>query len=497
MVSRPLRYQGGHLLPDTGRSAQSLWPRFVSKYLKQNTVSETNICPGSICCGFGCCPDSSFKCNADFSCIGPDGVVINPAPDPDPNPSPTTQPVLSTGIGEPPPDSQETGSGTLSQPVPTSDVVVIGTQTVTIPVMTSPTTFITLDHTFTLAPPSNSPPEQDSPSWTTVETGNATLFQFSGTTTVMSLGSTSLHVPAGASRSESGSSNPGPDPDSTTSALVIDESQTLTLSSAAQETAATTEEPSESPTITLSGGQQQPPTTFPSQETTALAPVAIIDETRTLTLPSPAQETTVTTEGQTFTLLPGGPPTITISEGHQQSPVSSATSLNATTPTSTVAVVGSETFTYLPVSEERTVTSEDYTATLTPAVDTATTAENPPNQEPTQESTQEPTQEPVPMEEPDGTNDPLPSHTQWPAGAVLEPVETEVENPQPSDDDDDDEDNDSDDNDDDDDDDDVSGDNTSAILPCKLWFFSVSGVSTFVLRREESFAKPLDMYQIR
>ncbi|KAK2799489.1 hypothetical protein FQN50_008461 [Emmonsiellopsis sp. PD_5] len=406
---------------------------------------QHNLCgPGTICCGFGCCPDSSYTCNADFSCTGPGGVTLPPPGSPDPT---------TTGGGG--------GGGGNPTPNPTGTVVIIGTQTVTLPAVTATTTVTTLDHTFTLTPPTNTDPAQPPPTVVIIGTETATLPPITQPTTIVTIGTTLTLSPP----------TTPPPTGPATPIVVIDGTKTVTFPPVSTPTTVTTDGqtftlvPNGPPTVTVGKPGQGPVT-----------PIVVIDGTKTLTFPPVSTPTTVTTDGETFTLVPNGPPTITVGKPGQ-GPV-----------TPIVVIDGTKTLTFPPVSTPTTVTTDGETFTLVPngpptitvgepaPPTTATpvvvvigteTLTFPPVTQPTTVTTKDQTFTLVPQGPPTITVGPLPppqttgtatqtggTLTQWPPEAIITPVEQKVEEPEPEDDDDD-------------------GDDDSALVPCDMWFFFI------------------------
>ncbi|KAK2766892.1 hypothetical protein FQN54_006206 [Arachnomyces sp. PD_36] len=465
-------------------------------------------------------PAQSVWLSPDFSCTGPDGVVIPPVPDPDnpAQPVPTMETKSST-------TTEETGDGTVSNPDPTGSDPLFSTSTRDIP--TSPTTSVTGGQTVSLPPPLNTAPEQAPPTSVPEETQIETLSHPSQTTTTVK--SSSNVPPSSPEATSPGSGHP------LTPVVIIDKTKTLTLPEVTQKTTVTTEGqvitllPDGPSTITVASGKP-PPTatldatstssvvaisgtesfTFPpvtrettvtteghtitllpdgpatttihsgqqsfsgtkTGETASETSVVVVAGTQNFTFAPVTQGTTVTTDGQTITLLPGGAPTVTVNPGQQPQPP--APTPDTTTGAPVVAIIGTKSFTYPSVSRASTVTTEGYTFTLMPEGKPTVTVAPPPAQYPSPTGTPDETgedendgdqtgadetaietgaSETTAAETNDGdSDDVLPTYTEWPPEAVITPVETKVEKPEPS-------------NDDDDDD--------SAIVPCKLWFFSI------------------------
>ncbi|KAK2763346.1 hypothetical protein FQN54_009982 [Arachnomyces sp. PD_36] len=444
---------------------------------------QHNLCgPGTICCGFGCCPDSSYTCNADFSCTGPDGVVIPPA---QPNhPVPT----ITTGDGS-------GGSDASPASTSTGTVVIIDTQTVTLPAVTTLTTVTTLDHTITLTPSANTDPTEPHPTVVIVGTNTATLPHITKPTTVVTIGTTLTLLPPSLSTAPlpTDTSGPGESPESPI--VVIDGTRTLSLSPVTTPTTVTTDGqaitlvPNGPPTITV-GKPPAVTTNTGDPEQSPPGPVVVIDGTKTTTFPHVTTSTKVTNDGQTFTLVPNGPPTITVGNppiatstgdpGDPTSPVviidgtKTATFSPVTAPTtvttdgqiftlvpngapvitvgkpplpttqtgnpSVVVIIGTQSITFPPVAQQTTVTTEGQTITLVPQGPSTITANLPPPTQTTGTTAQ--------------TEGSLPTFTEWPPEASITPVSQEVEAPEPEDDNDD-------------------GDPDGAVVSCKLWFFSI------------------------
>ncbi|PGH19191.1 hypothetical protein AJ80_04162 [Polytolypa hystricis UAMH7299] len=455
----------------------------------QTPDGQHNLCgPGTICCGFGCCPNNSYTCNVDYSCTGPDDVSIPPAPNPNPSTTEPSQPGSTTAVHTPPPPPATTltGSGgqtvvyssgvlivgtstmtlppattptvietvgvTLTvtppsapEPSPPPDfVIIIGTNTATLPAVTSPSTLVTLGHTFTLTPPANTNPGQAPSTIVIVGTQTATIPLFSETTTLVTLSKTFTLEPPPPPPTTS--ENPGSPVESPV--VIIDETKSVTLPPVTQETTLTTGGqtitlyPGGPPTITLGNPPPPPPTTTSENPgSPPESPVVIIDETKSVTLPPVTQETTLTTEGQTITLHPGGPPTITLGNPPPPPPT---TTPKGTATKPVVVIIGTGSLTFPQVNRETTVTTEGQTFTLFPGGPPTVTV-GPPKEPPT--TTAETTSD-------SGGGGPVLTFTEWPPEAVITPVDKEVKKPEPED-------------------DDGDGDDDSAVIPCKLWFFSI------------------------
>ncbi|KAI0179367.1 hypothetical protein GGR52DRAFT_303474 [Hypoxylon sp. FL1284] len=235
--------------------------------------------------------------------------------------------------------------------ISSSGVVVIGSDTVTLPTVSSRTTFTTDGQTFTLTPPSGTT--------TSPSTGNgATTFTGSGGQTIISssgvviIGSDTVTLPSVTA----------------TSTLVTD-GQTFTLT------------PSNEGTTT---GQQPITTTAPDGQTIISSSGVVIIGTDTVTLPTVTSPSTFVTDGETFTLLPpsssssssssslssdSGPITTTASDG--QTIISSSGVVIIGTDTVTLPTVTSpstfvtdgETFTLLPPNQGTTTTSSSSSST--------------------------------------------------------------------------------------------------------------------------------------
>lgn len=186
-------------------------------------------------------------------------------------------------------------------------------------------------------------------------------------------------------------------------------------------------------TLGTSFALQSPPQPIPESSQTgpnSQSPVVVLDGESSFNLPPLMQMTTLTTADRTLTISPGGPPTITL-EKPPAGPSSSASQAPQ------VIIIGGSSITIDSVTVETTLTTNGQTVTLAP------------NMPPTL------TVSPAPTTPPTTTTDedigPLVTFSTWPAGAVITPMEIEVDEIKKSDD-----------------------DKESSVIPCKLWFFSVS-----------------------
>ncbi|PGH04870.1 hypothetical protein AJ79_06955 [Helicocarpus griseus UAMH5409] len=380
-----------------------------------------------------CGPDYSYKCNADFSCTGPDGV--------------TTQPIWKSTNTAKPDQPGSTTETHHSDPTPTSTgtVVIIGEETATLPVVTAPVTVTLLGHTFVLTPPANTDSADHPPTLVIVGTTTATLPPVTKPTTIATIGTTLTLDPQ---PEQTLTDDLGQVP--ITPVVVIDGTKTATLSPVSEPTTVTTDGqtitilPEGPATITVGKPATATTSTTPAATDNPrqdpITPVLIIDGTEATTFPPVTEPTTLTTDEQTITLLPDGPATITVGKTSE-----TATVTGKDKPV--IVVIGATTITFPPVTQETTVTTESQTFTLMPQWPLTTTVY--PSDQDLPKTTETATK----------TNDGgevglLPTFTQWPPVAVIAPVEQEIEEPEPEDDDDD-------------------GDSDSAMIPCKLWFFFI------------------------
>ncbi|KAF3807936.1 hypothetical protein GCG54_00007672 [Colletotrichum gloeosporioides] len=369
--------------------------------------SKHNLCgPGTICCGFGCCPDSTFTCNADFSCTGPDGQIIPPVPNPDESGDPYQTSITvgtlsqdapsTTNVNSPthssaqPSDAAnstlvssetqpstmrtihsssptewtmpsatvssetlyatqtENGSGTLPSPGTTYEsptettvfppnsltslqtpdvtskagpVVVIGTETLTLPEVISSTTLTTMDQTFTIAPPVEGDFTQY-PTIVVIGSETVTLPPVSEATTMVTLDSTFTLLPPTSPSLTSVSRSP----DGTTAPTSPNVSNTTHAPTAPQSTASM---PPETTGTAINPSYPIQPSLSPTNpRSNSTGSVIAIIGTETLHLPTVSLHSTITTKGRTITLVSGGPPTITIVEPSEE-PSSTGTSSTA------------------------------------------------------------------------------------------------------------------------------------------------------------------------
>ncbi|KAH0435727.1 hypothetical protein CcaCcLH18_04681 [Colletotrichum camelliae] len=211
-------------------------------------------------------------------------------------------------------------------------VVVIETETLTLPEVISSTTFTTMDHTFTIAPPVEGHSTQY-PTLVVIGSETATLPSVSEATTMVTLDSTFVLLPP-----TSTSPNPGsPSPDGTSAPTSPTTSHTTHAPTGPQ---ATGSMPSDTTGSAINPSLS--PTNPGSNSTGSL--VAIIG-TETLHLPRVSLDSTLTTKGRTITLVSGGPPTITIAEPSGQP---SSTGMPTRTSTGTSSTGGLVTFTTWP-----------------------------------------------------------------------------------------------------------------------------------------------------
>ncbi|KIN03374.1 hypothetical protein OIDMADRAFT_26083 [Oidiodendron maius Zn] len=241
------------------------------------------------------------------------------------------------------PENSSTVPGELITTLPngqietsSSGVVIIGSSTFTLPSVTSPTTLTTDGETFTLSPTS-------------------------GTTTPGELITT---LPDGQTLTSS-------------SGVIIVGSNTFTLPSVTSPTTFTTD----GETFTLSPTSSTLSTTTPSELITTLpdgqtltsSSGVIIVGSNTFTLPSITSPTTFTTDGETFTLSPTSG---TTAPGELITTLPDGQTL---TSSSGVIIVGSNTITLPSVTSPTTLTTDGETFTLSPQP-TSTSSSSVPNQ---------------------------------------------------------------------------------------------------------------------
>ncbi|KAF4844840.1 Subtilisin-like protease 3 [Colletotrichum siamense] len=190
-------------------------------------------------------------------------------------------------------------------------VVVIGTETLTLPEIISSTTFTTIDHTFTIAPPDEGGFTQY-PTIVVIGSETATLPPVSEATTMVTLDSTFTLLPP-TSPSDTSVSRSS---DGTTTPTSPNTSHTTHAPTAPQSTASMPPETT-GPAINPSFSIQ--PSLLPTKPgaNSAESVIAIIG-TETLHLPRVTLDSTITTKGRTITLVSGGPPTITIVEPSEE-----------------------------------------------------------------------------------------------------------------------------------------------------------------------------------
>ncbi|KAK1852424.1 hypothetical protein CCHR01_04970 [Colletotrichum chrysophilum] len=192
-------------------------------------------------------------------------------------------------------------------------VFVIGTETLTVTEVTSPTTLVTIGHTFTIVPPGGGDSTEPYPTFVVIGTETATLPSVSEATTIVTLDSTFTLLPPTSISPTPGSTSPPdetspPDSPATSNATHAPTGPQLTASMPSEITSPASNPPSPSlPSLSLTN----------SGLISKGSIVAIIG-TETLHLPSVSLDSTVTTKGRTITLVSGGPPTITIVETSQE-----------------------------------------------------------------------------------------------------------------------------------------------------------------------------------
>lgn len=177
--------------------------------------------------------------------------------------------------------------------------------------------------------------------------------------------------------------------------------------------------------------------------------VVVIDGQTSFNIPPLFQKTTLTTGGRTITVSPEGPPTITI-----ENPPNSAASSSSQGPK--VIIIGGSSITLPSVLSETIITTNGQVLTLSPPVPPTATVDQPPN--PTSMATTTT----------DKVIGPLPEYTTWPPGAFITPIATKVDKPKKSDD-----------------------DEKSSVIPCKLWFFSVSHLFQYFRERDSNMAQQI------
>jgi len=368
--------------------------------------------------------------------------------------------------------------------ISSSGILIIGTNTVTLPSISSPTTLTTDGETFALFPPTTS--SSGVSPLTTVEPDGQTVISSSGiliiganTVTLPSISSPTTLTTDGEtftllpqSSNSPGSSGPitttlpdGQTLVSSSGVLIIGGSETVTLPTVSSESVLTTD----GETFTLLPPTTSP-TSLPNVLTTTLpdgqtlvssSGVLIIGGSETVTLPSITKPTTLTTDGETFTLLPptsvsdSSPVTTTLPDG--QTVVSSSGliiiggSETITVPTGltgpTTVTTDGETFTFQPTGQAQTTSASTFVPCVDPPVAAcvpcpiATRGCWPTSQVPC-------TVPPIFLCTPcllatqgcwptggtsvptttssSTTTTPLPIFTTWPPGATIEPVTTTV-----------------------------------------------------------------------
>ncbi|EQB56311.1 hypothetical protein CGLO_03684 [Colletotrichum gloeosporioides Cg-14] len=200
-------------------------------------------------------------------------------------------------------------------------VVVIGTETLTLPEVISSTTFTTMDQTFTIAPPVEGDFTQY-PTIVVIGSETVTLPPVSEATTMVTLDSTFTLLPPTSPSLTSVSRSP----DGTTAPTSPNVSNTTHAPTAPQSTASM---PPETTGTAINPSYPIQPSLSPTNpRSNSTGSVIAIIGTETLHLPTVSLHSTITTKGRTITLVSGGPPTITIVEPSEE-PSSTGTSSTA------------------------------------------------------------------------------------------------------------------------------------------------------------------------
>ncbi|KAK6853851.1 hypothetical protein PG995_010663 [Apiospora arundinis] len=462
-------------------------------------IGTKNACgKGTICCGFGCCLSHEWTCNADFSCTGPQGQVIPPAPAPDGSkPMPSSVASIPTGV--------QTNSFTGTS---TSD----NEASATAPAQ-SPTRTATTDSTSASNAPapdiSISKPEPPLKESTSDDSKHTSL----PSTTRRGLSTSSLVQGSDTSTSPSSVKSTAP----TTQAPSPLSSRTISDSETGTKTHSDVTSRGSSTSSLIPGSDTtQKPSTQSSQSTSHTEPAGqvVIVGSKTATLPVVTTPSQVVTLDQTFPVQPQPPdssgtslPTLAIVGSQTLTlPLVKTASVLTTLGTSfalqppqepttrsassVVVFDGSSSFNIPPLFQKTTLTTGGRTVTVSPEGPPTITIEKPPTGDasstsqapkviivggssitiesimretvlttngqvltlapdmpPTVTANQPPSPITTTTEKDIG---PLPVYKTWPAGAVITPVAVEVDKPKKSDDDD-----------------------KSSVIPCKLWFFSL------------------------
>ncbi|PGH04727.1 hypothetical protein AJ79_07006 [Helicocarpus griseus UAMH5409] len=380
-----------------------------------NKLDMTKVLSDTVCCGFGCCPNNSYTCNADFSCAGPNGEVIQPV-------LPSSQPTGQL-TGQPPGQSPERST---EQPI---------VQPATDQAIGSPTEQPTGQPTEQLGNPTGTPTKKtaDQPTEQTKLFGKPTAL----TVPVPNRPTEKPGLP----EQSDGISKEQPVGRPTDQPALPDQS---TGSPLGQPLDQPTEQP-ELNTGTLTEQATDAPADKPTGDPTgpgalslnSAGPVVIVGS-NTATLPAITSPTALVTLDNTFILTP--PQSADLGRGN-----------------TALIVIGTETATLYGVSQTTALVTLGSTVTLPPQ-STGTNVPGHTATPVTQQATPPTASQTItndPASPPTKTGDKedniqLPTFTKWPPEAVVTPIEKDVQQPEPSDDDD--------------------GD---AVIPCKLWFFSI------------------------
>ncbi|TPX20804.1 hypothetical protein DIZ76_016700 [Coccidioides immitis] len=337
-------------------------------------------------------------------------------------------------------------------------VIIVSTKTATLPAVTSLTTLLTLGHTFILTPPAILSSAQAYP--TLIIVGNETVtFSYVSTITMPASSKTTFPLTTPMSTNASFGSNPA------TPVTVVDGTRSLTFPSPSKQTAVTLE----GQTTTTQVPSRPPNNTavlspLPATKNNTMTPVMVAIGNSTFTFSPGIQKTIVTIKGHTVTLDPEQSPTISSSSrapsatGMTRRPgTAPAISLEPTLSNSrsTTLVRANPTVTNVNVSFEPSsatgrATGTDRSSSSSRETTVTSHTAKPEIEEETIARTKSPSRLPLPTGTMAETEDsPMPTLVRWPPEAMITPVETEVKKPQLSED-----------------------DNDSAVIPCKLWFFS-------------------------
>ncbi|PGH06628.1 hypothetical protein GX51_02255 [Blastomyces parvus] len=422
----------------------------------QTPDGQYNLCGlNTICCGFGCCPTSAYTCNADFSCTGPNGEIIPPAPRNRTNQStyqsaslpPAHLSELNTKLITTASNKQPTG---LPRSQPQNSI-----RTLTNPSVSSSGTYA--------SQPTIPPPGQPG---IFTETGREqpTVPPVAGTEKPQKMSTWQPGASTMKQHTDKYTGHPIVQPTGQTTPTTDQPTEKPAEQSTTDSTSLYASQPTaklpEKPTRTTEVG-----TSFPGPH----GPVIIVD-TRTATLPVVTSLTTFIILDHTFTLTPSPEPNtkqaiqtwVIIGTSTATLPLISATTTLTTLgltftleppsltktdlpPSGTTFIAGTnstQSLTSPPVTGGMTLTTEHQTITPRPNTSLTNTVSNP--QLPITTASQ-------PSDA--GDDRQLPTYHEWPSDAVIVPVEREVEQPEPSDGDD--------------------GDGGGVVIPCKLWFFSI------------------------